>query len=405
MLRDMRSRFGPMIVSGIIGLIAFVFVFSGVFSPGPFSAGGVAGSVNGVPISQADFSRALNQRMSMFKGMNFTPKQLKQFGVYDGVFRDLVNRQLMIQEGERSGVIISDEELRNAVRGIPVFQEAGKFDRKKYQDILKANGMNPGGFEKKIREDLLVQYWQNFFSNAVQVTADEILREFKLKENKRDLQYVLLNTQIAEKKIKINAEKIQKFLKHPKKKKQVEVYFNDRVKTQYKGKKLSEVEKRIAENLIREEERKSIMDRYLKLGQKIAKKLNGKKSSEKQINAMLRKTGGKVEYSGMIDVKTKYLPKLGYANEMLKDAFEIPSPIYLKDGGRAKTYQVAKGIVVAALAKREVADLNKFKGKKEIEIKRALLNKKEKTIFQQWLSELNKVAKILKNEKILQDGA
>ena len=53
MISVMRNKFGPIIIGGVIGLIAFVFIFYGIFmGPGPGGGGGgggpgVAGEING----------------------------------------------------------------------------------------------------------------------------------------------------------------------------------------------------------------------------------------------------------------------------------------------------------------------------------------------------------------------
>src|SRR3982751_2131010 len=104
MLSWIRGKFGPFLAGGIIAFIAFVFIVSGVFSPKStrgLHEGSVAGTVNGDPISLADFNRSLNQRIEFFKNMGgtkITEEQLKGFQIRQSVFQDLVIRKLMIQE-------------------------------------------------------------------------------------------------------------------------------------------------------------------------------------------------------------------------------------------------------------------------------------------------------------------
>ena len=80
------------------------FIFYGVFSPKStrgLHEGAVAGTVNGEPISIAEFNRELNRRMEFFKnlaGGQFSEEQLKAFRVREGVFQELVNRRLLVQE-------------------------------------------------------------------------------------------------------------------------------------------------------------------------------------------------------------------------------------------------------------------------------------------------------------------
>ena len=103
MLNWIREKFGRAVIGGIITFIAFVSVFYGVFSPKAtrgLHEGAVAGTVNGDPISIADFNRELNRRMEFFKnlgGGKLSDEQLKSFRIREGVFQELANRKLMIR--------------------------------------------------------------------------------------------------------------------------------------------------------------------------------------------------------------------------------------------------------------------------------------------------------------------
>src|SRR3954452_3188577 len=131
MLAWIREKFGTAVIGTIISLIAFVFVFYGVFSPKAtrgLHEGSVAGTVNGDSISIAEFSRELNRRVDFLKSLrqgqaleDQLVSQLRQ-----SVFQDLANRRMMIQEAERKGLIPADEEVREKIREIPAFQKDGK---------------------------------------------------------------------------------------------------------------------------------------------------------------------------------------------------------------------------------------------------------------------------------------
>src|SRR5919106_4957840 len=98
MLTWIREKFGTVVIGAIIGFIAFVFVFYGVFSPKStrgLHEGAVAGTVNGDPISIAEFNRELNRRLEFFKniaGGKISEEQLKSFKIREGVFQELANR-------------------------------------------------------------------------------------------------------------------------------------------------------------------------------------------------------------------------------------------------------------------------------------------------------------------------
>src|SRR5689334_4439720 len=114
MLAWIREKFGTAVIGTIISLIAFVFVFYGVFSPKAtrgLHEGAVAGTVNGDPISISEFNRELSRRVEYFKnltGGKLTEEQMKMFRLREGVFQELVNRKLLSQEAHHIGLTASD---------------------------------------------------------------------------------------------------------------------------------------------------------------------------------------------------------------------------------------------------------------------------------------------------------
>ncbi|HAR42020.1 MAG TPA: hypothetical protein DCS07_05220, partial [Bdellovibrionales bacterium] len=155
MLTWIREKFGTIVIGAIIGFIAFVFVFSGVFNPKStrgLHEGAVAGTVNGDSISISEFNRALNQRLEFFKsisgGNTITEEQMKAFRIREGVFEGLVRRRLLVQEADRQGLTPSNEEVRQRIQEIPAFQKNGKFDLLTYKQALEANRYTPAGFER-----------------------------------------------------------------------------------------------------------------------------------------------------------------------------------------------------------------------------------------------------------------
>src|SRR4051812_41257225 len=102
MLSWIREKFGRLVISAIILLIACVFIFYGVFSPKStrgLHEGAVAGTVNGDTISLREFNQALNQRLEWLKnltGGNRLPEnQIKAFRIRRSVFDSLVQRKLL----------------------------------------------------------------------------------------------------------------------------------------------------------------------------------------------------------------------------------------------------------------------------------------------------------------------
>ncbi len=400
----MRTRVGRYVAGMIIGTVALVFVFYGIYTRDPMNTSASAGSVNGVQISYADFSRALNQKMAMFQGMKIAPEQLKQFGIYDSVFRELAQKILMVREAERQKIVISDEEVRNVIRDIVPFQNEGKFDAAKYEAVLKANGMTPAGFEKRIREDLVAQYWERFFNEAAYATPKEIEEEYLTTENQRTLQYVLLDLQKAESELVITDAEVTAFLQMPENAKHMASLFQAQAETLYKGKKLEDVQSTLAKQELRNNKLKVIQKEKLALADQLAKGMDGSKGSEAKIKALLKASKGELQTSAPLTLKSAYLPGIGYAEEAVKDAFVDPSPLDPKAKGKAKVYQIPRGFLVAVLTGKKVADLASLKDDVRQRMRQQIESRQQRGMMSDWLERLTKDAKIVKNEQVLANG-
>jgi len=71
-------------------------------------------------------------------------------------------------------LVVSDEELRKSVTSLPGFQKEGKFDPELYRRILTMERSSPELFERKHREELLVEKAKLLVKDAVALTPSEM---------------------------------------------------------------------------------------------------------------------------------------------------------------------------------------------------------------------------------------
>ncbi|MBC7691661.1 MAG: SurA N-terminal domain-containing protein [Methylotenera sp.] len=409
MISTMRTKFGPAIVGTIIGSIALVFIFSGVFSPKAtrgIHEGSVAGEVNGDKISLSEFNRELNRRTEFFRNMSggkFSDAQMKAFRIKEGVFSELVNRKLMEQAAEKAGLEASDDEVKKKITEIPAFQKEGKFDSLTYKNVLQANNYQPSQFEKMMRDDLSVQRWNQYFHDRVKVSEDEIKDEFMKTRNKRNIKYVLLTSEAGRKGVQVSPDEIQKFLADPAKVNLAKARFDQNKDTTYKGKTFEQVKTDAARELIAGDKTEEVKKANQQLAQKVLPLLTAEKSSDAKVNAVLKPFGAAVKETKPITQETPYLPGIGEARELMTDAFAEKSPIDPKQGGKAKLYTSAGWALVAVVSEAQRPELAALE-KDRKELVAGLINKKERTLMEAELKKLNGKAKIVRNEAIVGDA-
>lgn len=405
MLTWIREKFGTVVIGGVIVLVGFVFVVSGVFNPKAtrgMHAGAVAGKVNGESISLAEFNRELNRRVEFFKGMaggKISEDQIRAFGIRKMVFDSLVQRKLVVQEAYNQGMLVSDEQVRDSIQGIPAFQKDGKFDLLTYRQVLQANQYTPGGFERLIREDLSAQQWDEYFRRRAQVSQDEVKREFLSTQDKRKIKYVLLSTESGRKALQIKPEEIQKLLADPAKMSLVKTQYEAQKEVAFKGKTLDQAKEAIAREMISGDRLDEVQKSNDKLAEEIKAVLTAEKSSDAKVTALAKAAGAEIKSTEWVTRSSTFIPGIGDATPVIKDAFAKTASQGLAK--EARKYALASGALVAVIAEAQRADPAKLDAEKDGLFKQ-LVQRKQRALFQSWMSDLTKKADIDPNPSVVE---
>lgn len=186
MLKAMRESL-PYILKVVIGLVVVSFIVTifygwGVRSAGPGGGGpGVVASVNGEPIRYEQLRDAYEQRVRALReqfGGKLDDELLQRLNVRGQVLNQLIGNRLIVQEAERLGLRVGDDEVREQVMAYPAFQAQGRFTREQYLRVLQANNFTPAKFEAAIRDDLLIRKMEALIRDGAKVSEREALDAF-----------------------------------------------------------------------------------------------------------------------------------------------------------------------------------------------------------------------------------
>ncbi len=405
MLAWIREKFGAIVIGGIVGLIGFVFVVSGVINPRStrgLHAGAVAGAVNGQPITLGEFNRELGRRLEFFKnlGGGLSEEQLQAFGLREQVFQELVQRRLLAQAAEKRGTDASDEEVRDRIRQIPAFLKDGRFDPILYKQVLQSNQYTVASFENQIREELLLQSWGRYFRSRVQVSDDELKREYQQTEDKRSLKFALVSAEMMAAGRVVPDADLQAWLKDKVKAKILQSQFETRKKAEFAGKTFEQVKEQLAREAVQKEFLAQAQGEAEGLATRLASVLTADKGSDAKVNALLKGKGTEVR-TVSVNRSENSVPGAGDVPELLKEAFQTPqSPIQ----GKAKAFRSAGGWVVAVVTEVKTPDLAKFEQSKA-KLREQVVSRKERALYTTTLKALTAKAKVERNEDVLRGGA
>ncbi len=347
MISQMRGKVGGWIVMIIIGFIALVFAFEGVFRPSATNGlheGAVAGTINGESVSISEYNRELERKLEFLKGITggtVTEEQMKMFRVRDSVFQEIVQRKLMAQAALKSGRQPSDEAVRQEIINLPYFQKDGKFDPAQYRATLAANNYSTAMFEKMIREQLAVEEWSKSFSTQVRVSETEVKDEYLASKNTRSFKFVS---------IPVDAPKAGDL-----------------------------TPKAAAE--------------------KVAALISGDKKSDAAVNAVLKPFNVTVRDSGETSAASGMVPGAQDHPELTGDLFGDKLTV-----GKSKVYESPTRITVVYVTSAKKADLSKFEAEKK-ETQLQIRARKERELMGEVLKKLQENSKIVSNPAVVGETA
>ena len=148
------------IVQVILGLAVLPFMFWGIESYRSIGGEGYVAIVEGEEISRREYEQALrdhHERLRAMLGANFNSAMLDSFEIKNSVLERLIQQRLLQREAMANGFTVLDSHLIKTLQEVPAFQKDGKFSKKQYDDLLKAQGLTAAIFESRVRQELLLQ--------------------------------------------------------------------------------------------------------------------------------------------------------------------------------------------------------------------------------------------------------
>ena len=194
MLTVLRKHATSWMLKGLLLLVAVTFISWGGYSFFRDKKYEYAARVNGAAIRIKDYQETLQGVMKRYRdamGPALTDKMIEELRIRENVIEELISRALILQEGKRLGLNVSDGELRMAIESIPSFQINGQFDSRLYERFLRLNRMNAEDFETMQRESLLYSKVVNLIRlNGGKVSEEEVLEAYLFENEKVNLHFV-----------------------------------------------------------------------------------------------------------------------------------------------------------------------------------------------------------------------
>jgi len=189
----MRKHTKGILIKIIVGLIAVVFTFWGIYTIRGAKPGAKIAYVNGDLISGVEFEALYREMLRSFQQQYkeyWNENLLKALNIEQRALESLINKRLISQDAARLGLAISDEEVADAIYNYPAFQINGQFDEGRYRFILSQNRMQPADFESEIKLDLLGQKISQTIKSFFPITEAEVVSYYTYQNEQISLGFV-----------------------------------------------------------------------------------------------------------------------------------------------------------------------------------------------------------------------
>ncbi|HOW77045.1 MAG TPA: SurA N-terminal domain-containing protein [Candidatus Competibacteraceae bacterium] len=214
MLQKIRDHAQGWFAYIIIGLLTIPFAVWGINYY--FEGGGPvdAAIVGGSKISLQEYQRAYQQqrqRLQAMMGNNMDPALLEGPRLKQDVLRQLIDERVLAQLINDQGMRVSDQQLRNALLTLPVFQQSGGFNKELYERLLRNQGYTAALFEEGLRQSLATEQLRNGVIASALATPTELEQLIALLKQQREVYLLTLPLAQYVAKVKVEDVAIQNY--------------------------------------------------------------------------------------------------------------------------------------------------------------------------------------------------
>ena len=212
MLQSIRDRTQSWIAWVVVGMIIVPFALWGIHEYAGDTDRGTAAVVNGADISLMQYEQMSRDQLQQLRAsMSGKNADLSKFEakIKENVLNQLIQHELLFQTAAHLKMTVSNEVLSRYIQSISAFHDQGKFSSARYEQLLKAQGMNPTRFEEELRRDLLLAQMETGITESAVVTPQEKQRFTQWDKQQRLISYIPISTQTLAEKFAISDEEVQ----------------------------------------------------------------------------------------------------------------------------------------------------------------------------------------------------
>ena len=203
------------LVQLLLALMVLPFAFWGIDSYQRSEGSGQdMAEVAGQKITLKDFSDAQREQQDRLRavlGRDFDASVLNTPEQRAELFNQLIHQRLLAVQAIKSELVVTDEQLRETIMGLPAFQENGKFSRSRYDALLRAQGLSDVLFEARLRGDIELQQRNGAVAESSLVGKAQVAQMLAIQGQQREVAEALLPFQKFEGEVKLAPDAVKDY--------------------------------------------------------------------------------------------------------------------------------------------------------------------------------------------------
>ncbi len=172
----------PILIKVLLAVVTITFILGGWFISME-SKSDYAAKVGKQNITMQEYQDEVYRLQENYRKMyqGAVPEEImKKLDLNRMALRKLIETKLMLAEAGERGISVTDKELSDAITENRSFQdETGRFNKARYVEVLRLNGMTPTGYERMLRDDLIIQKFDEMIQSSAMVTDDQLRDYYK----------------------------------------------------------------------------------------------------------------------------------------------------------------------------------------------------------------------------------
>lgn len=210
-LRDKLQGTVAFIVVGIVAVPMALFGVESLFMRGA-AEDGVA-KVNKVAITDNQLQQAVAvQKQQILNRMDgLDPALIDDEQLRAPVLQQLIGQEALRQQALDNGVGVAPQLVQMALRDEAAFHTDGRFDRGRFEFVIRQMGYTPGGYLELLKGELVNQQVYQALAYSEFAAAHELDATVRMLAEERDFRYIHIPTELAAESLSVEEGALQTY--------------------------------------------------------------------------------------------------------------------------------------------------------------------------------------------------